>query len=120
MVPLPFGKILNFPESNMKSVSVSGDGRSVWGVTTINTIYYHAVDVSEENLVVSGGWTLIPGGLMQISVSGDGSEVWGVNSDDEIFYRAVDTTSPATVAGGKWELMSGRLTQVDVASIGSC
>ena len=79
------------------------------------------MDVPEKTaLVVSGGWTLIPGGLVQISVSGDGSEVWGVNSDDEIFYRAVDTTSSATVAGGKWELMSGRMTQVDVASIGSC
>merc|ERR1711865_499779 len=116
---VPWKKI-EFPGSDMKWVSVSGDGRSVWGVTTSNAIYYHAVDVSGENLVVSGDWTLIPGGLMQISVSGDGSEVWGVNSDDEIFYRAVDTTSPATVAGGKWELMSGRMTQVDVASIGSC
>ena len=58
---------------------MSGDGNHVWGVNSIDDIYY----MPGEN----GSWTRVGGKLKHVSVSHDGSHVWGVNSNDDIYYR---------------------------------
>ena len=48
-------------------VSVSADGKHVWGINSNNKIYYRN-DVENNN-----NWNLVDGSLKYISVSGDGS-----------------------------------------------
>ena len=63
-------------------VSVSADGKHVWGIDSDNKIFY-------RNDVENNNWTLVDGSLKYISVSGDGSHVWGTDSNNNIYIEMV-------------------------------
>lgn len=85
----------------LKQVSVSKDGKHVWGVNIHDNIYY------KNGL--AGGWKHIPGKLKQIEVSDDGSKVWGVNSGNNVYTR--------DGLAGNWKHVSG--IQLKWVSVGA-
>ena len=81
-------------------ISVSADGKHVWGVNPVTSEIFHCNGMN-------GNWEFVGGSLRQIFVSGDGCHVWGLNSRDEIYYR------PGL--GGPWVRVPGSLAHLCVS-----
>jgi len=89
-------------EGALIHVSVSADGKHIWGTARDNTIWHRAG--------AGGKWQKIGGALTQVSVSADGNHVWGVNKSCQIFHR------PGV--GGSWRKIDGGLKYVTVSRDG--
>ena len=81
-------------------ISVSADGKHVWGVNPVTSEIFHCNGMN-------GNWEFVGGSLRHIFVSGDGCHVWGLNSRDEIYYR------PGL--GGPWVRVPGSLAHLCVS-----
>ena len=66
--------------SGITTISVSGDGSTVWATTSSGQIYQRPADLTSD-------WVAIPGYLTDVKVAGDGSTVYGIGIDDAVFYR---------------------------------
>ena len=66
--------------SGITTISVSGDGSTVWATTSSGQIYQRPGDLTSD-------WVAIPGYLTDVKVAGDGSTVYGIGGGYAVYYR---------------------------------